>query len=162
MCACCPRCAGHVQACLSVCLASSQTVHCKLERAESHAKLSTQDRAWRILPQQGEMRQCAVHERSLHAPSTTSDQVLLTRDLNNCRNCGQHHRASIRDASAAFPLARRQAETCRAERHFAASITVVSVADPIVSVIVGLRFTIRRNMLHGASRDIAGFCVPLT
>jgi hypothetical protein len=51
----------------------------------------------------------------------------------DCRDRGQHHRASIRGVAAPFTLARQQRGTHCARRHFAPSTSVVSVAGTRVS-----------------------------
>jgi hypothetical protein len=82
-----------------------------------------------------------------------------TSSLTQRRNRGQHHRASIRDATAPLALARQQGSKDCARRHFAPPTSVVSVAGTQVShVLWGARPTIRLGQLHCScsEHNIAG------
>jgi hypothetical protein len=66
-----------------------------------------------------------MHRRSL---SRRLVRAILFANQPNCRDGRQHYRASLRDAPAPFACARQHRGKSYAQRHFAPTCSVVSVA----------------------------------
>lgn len=95
----------------------------------------------RLLGDNGQIKRCTSSSGFTRGRASTTGTSFADDALNNCRDGGQHHCASLCYVPAAGTYAQRQRQSGGARRHLAPATPVVSVAGTSVSQFVGRRPT---------------------